>query len=282
MKTILVPTDLSKYAKNALRVAAQLATKTKSEIRLLNVNEQVVYANPLGEYYTYDQSMEDDYQQAATEAMQKEIETLKTDGSLAGVPIQTSIQSGPMLGVIEDLIKDQGIDLVVMGTHGATGMEEFVVGSNTQKVIRKATCPVLSIPLSFSKDTFSTIVLPTTLKDDQALTFKKLAEIQELFHSKIYVLYLNNPASLPDDKAIEQRVNELANAAGLENIEVFSSKENVFNEEDAILKFATEQQADLIAMGTHQRKGLSHLIFGSITESTINHANIPVLSIPLH
>ena len=282
MKTILVPTDLSEYAKNALRVAAQLATKTKSEIVLLNVNEQVVYANPLGDYYTYDNAMDEEYQQAAVDALNKSIDDLKADGILVGVPVQTSIESGPMLAVIETTIKEKDIDLVIMGTHGATGMEEFVVGSNTQKVIRKATCPVLSIPLAFAKTTIDTIVFPTTLKDDQAPAFKKLAEFQELFHSSINLLYMNDPANLGDDKSVDARVNELADAVGLENIEIFSTKENVFNEEDAILKFATEQKADLIAMGTHQRKGLSHLIFGSITESTLNHANIPVLSIPLH
>lgn len=281
MKTILVPTDLSKYAKNALRVAAHLATKTNGEILLMNVNEQAVYANPLGEYYTYDPAMEEEYLKAANDAMQQTIEELKANGSLTGVPIRTSIQSGSMISVIEATIKDENIDLVVMGTHGASGMEEFVVGSNTQKVIRRATCPVLSIPLAFTKEHIGTIVFPTTLKDNQISAFTKLAELQELYHSNINLLYLNNPANLADDNAIDERVSQLADAVGLDNIEVFSLKENVFNEEDAILKFATEQQADLIAMGTHQRKGLSHLIFGSITESTLNHANIPVLSIPL-
>nr|WP_293834102.1 universal stress protein [uncultured Arsenicibacter sp.] len=282
MKTILVPTDLSEHAKNALRIAAEVALKNNSRILLLNSNELPVYSNPLGEYNPYDRAFDESYQQEVRAGLQAAVDTLKSDSRFADTAIETAIEPGSLVALVETTIDEKKVDLVVMGTHGARGMQEVLIGSNTQKVIRYATCPVLSIPLSFSKTGFTTVVFPTTLQADQAVAFRRLAAFQRQFNFAVSVLYLNDPAGLKADEAVEQRALSMAEAAGLQNVDVFASAENVFNEEEAILNFANEQKADLIAMGTHQRTGLSHLIFGSITEDTINHATIPVLSIPLH
>jgi nucleotide-binding universal stress UspA family protein len=86
---------------------------------------------------------------------------------------------------------------------------------------------------------------------------------------------------LPNDDAIVARKDELVAEAGLKNVEIFMGEQNVFDEENAILDFARTQNADLIVMATHQRKGLAHLFLGSITEDTVNHSDIPVLAIPI-
>ncbi|OIN59461.1 universal stress protein [Arsenicibacter rosenii] len=282
MKTILVPTDLSEYAKNALRVAAEVALRNNSRILLLNSNELPVYSNPLGEYNPYDRAFDEQYQQEVRNSLQAAADTLKGDARFADLAIETAVEPGSLVSLIENTIDDKQVDLVIMGTHGASGMQEILIGSNTQKVTRYATCPVLSIPLSFSKSGFANVVFPTTLLPDQAVAFRQLAAFQKQFNFNVSLLYLNDPASLKADDVVEQRALAMAEAVGLQHVEVFASAENVFNEEDAILRFASEQKADLIAMGTHQRTGLSHLIFGSITEDTINHTTIPVLGIPLH
>ena len=86
---------------------------------------------------------------------------------------------------------------------------------------------------------------------------------------------------MKDNAAIEARKNELLKATALGKATLFVSDADVFNEEEAILDFAHQQKADLIVMATHQRRGLAHMFMGSITEDTVNHSDIPVLSISI-
>jgi nucleotide-binding universal stress UspA family protein len=280
MKKILVPTDFSDFADKALQTAVNIAKKTKGEILLVNVNEMAVAALPIAEYYYYDKEKEQSYLQMVNESLDKTLKKITSDMDLQDVQVSTFVESGLLVDVIEELSEREKVDLIVMGTQGATGAKEMLIGSNTEKVVRNAKCPVLSVPNKVFDD-FSTIVFPTTLRPDQMGVFKTLANLQNIFQGKIHLLYLNNPAHLADDDAISARKDEMMAESGLKNAEIFMGKQNVFDEENAILEFAKNQKADLIVMGTHQRKGLAHLFLGSITEDTINHSEIPVLAIPI-
>lgn len=280
MKKILVPTDFSEFADKALQTAVAIAQKVNAELFLLNANEMAVAALPIAEYYYYDKEKEQSYLQMVNESLDKTLQKIASDMDLGNIKVSTLVESGLLVDVIEEVCKREQIDLIVMGTQGATGMKEMLIGSNTEKVVRNAPCPVLSVP-NKAYTGFQTIVFPTTLRPDQASAFKKLADMQQVFEGKIHLLYLNNPAHLPDNEAIISRKEEMVNEAGLKNVEIFAGEQNVFDEENAILEFAKSQNADLIVMATHQRKGLAHLFLGSITEDTINHSDIPVLAIPI-
>ena len=280
MKKILVPTDFSDFADKALQTALNLAQKSGAELILLNANEMAVAALPIAEYYYYDKEKEQGYLQMVNESLDKTLQKIASGMDLADVKISTLVESGLLVDVIEEVCKREQVDLIVMGTQGATGTKEMLVGSNTEKVVRNAPCPVLSVP-NKSDIVFSTMVFPTTLRPEQAKAFKKLATMQNVFDGKIHMLYLNNPAHLSDDEAIVARKEELVEESGLKNVEIFMGEQNVFDEENAILQFAENQNANLIVMATHQRKGLAHLFLGSITEDTVNHSDIPVLAIPI-
>ena len=279
MKKILVPTDFSTFAQNALEVAADIALKTNASIMLLHANEKMVTATPLAEYYLYDKAIEDEYLDMVSESLKKTLTEIADNDKFARVKIETAVLGGSMVGVIEEVVKDHVIDLIVMGTRGTSGMEEFFIGSNTEKIIRRAKCPVLAIPAPV--ESFGKIVFPTTLKNDQIAAFSALADLQDIFDGEIVLLYLNNPSQLANNEAIEARKEELLKASGLKNATLYISEVDVFNEEEAILEFAHDQDADLIVMATHQRRGLAHMLLGSITEDTVNHSGIPVLSISI-
>ncbi len=277
MKKILVPTDFSIFAQNALEVAADLAIKTKSEILLLHANERQVFDTPLPEYHLYDRAIEDEYLAMVKGSLAKILNEIADNGKFASIKVQTAVIDGPLVKVIEKTVKEQRIDLIVMGTRGVSGLEEFFIGSNTEKVIRRVQCPVLTIP-SLVKS-FKKIVFPTTLGDDQLAAFSTLASLQGLFEGDIVLLYLNNPRHFMNNEAAEARKEELVKASGLKNTTLYVSMTEIFNEEDAILDFANEHRADLIVMGTHQRRGLEHFFLGSMTEDTVNHSQVPVLSL---
>ncbi len=279
MQRILLPTDFSENASHALRVAATLATKVKAKLELIHINTAVAYSPPLPEYYGGDLYDTTEYYETAARELHNIKKEITESPDFAGLEMETRIEEGFLFSSVRRIAEEDKVDLVVMGTKGASGVNEFFIGSNTEKVIRTAPCAVLTVPEKSGEFNPKVVIMPTTLRKDQAPAFEWIAQLQKVFPLKVKVLYLNNPADLDDDKEIEKTVQGFADAAGLRDVETFGST-STFNEESAILSFAQEQKADLIAMVTHQRKGLSHLLFGSLTEDAANHSDIPVLSIP--
>ena len=280
MKKILVPTDFSSNAKHALRVAAVIADKAKGRVELLHTNTAVAYAPPMPDYYVpeaYD--MSEYYENAAEELHNLKGELLES-GNFKDLKIETVVEEGFLYSTVRRIAEEDRADLIVMGTKGATGATEFFVGSNTEKVIRTSPCPVLAVPVNSGDFDLKMVVMPTTLRKDQTTVFNALAEWQKLYHFDVKVVYLNNPAGFESNEEIENAIQKFASDAGLKKVTPFISG-NTFNEEASILQFAAQENADLIVMGTHQRQGLSHLLFGSLTEDTVNHSDIPVLSVPL-
>ncbi len=186
-----------------------------------------------------------------------------------------------MYSTVNNVATDDDIDLVVMGTKGASGLNEFLLGSNTEKVIRTAPCPVLAIPEHAKRFEPKVVLVPSTLKEDQNTVFEYLTHWERTYGFLVKVLYINNPSGLPTDGSAEARKNRLTEAAGLKKTDVILTAGS-FSEGDSILAAAEQCNADMIVMGTHQRQGLSQMLFGSITADTVNHSHIPVLAVPIH
>lgn len=281
MKKILVPTDFSNNSKHAVKVAAFIAEKVKGRLELLHTNTAVAYAPPLPDYYVPEAYDMTEYYENAAEELYELKNELVNSGKYDDIKIETVVEEGFLYSTVRRIAEEDRADLIIMGTKGATGATEFFVGSNTEKVIRTAPCPVLAVPENSGGFELKTVVLSTTLRKDQLSVFRMLAEWQKYFHFQVKVLYLNNPAGLDTNEEIEKAVQGFAEQAGLKKVSSFVGG-NTFNEEASILQFAGQEHADLIVMGTHQRQGLSHLLFGSLTEDTANHSDIPVLSVPVH
>jgi nucleotide-binding universal stress UspA family protein len=279
MKKILVPTDFSNNSRHALGVAAFIALKTGAKIDIMHSNTIMAYAPPLPEYAIFDQPDMTQYYETAADELYEMKREIVENPAFNSLHIETRIEEGFLYTTLKRVVEEDKIDLIIMGTKGATGATEFFVGSNTEKVIRTAECPVLAVPEGSGDFDIRTIVFATTLRPDQAAAFEYLAEWQKIFSFHVKVIYLNNPAGFDNNAQIEKSVDTFAAKAWLKNVSTFVSG-NTFNEEASILQFAGEQKADIVAMATHQRKGLSHLLFGSLTEDTVNHSTIPVLCIP--
>lgn len=284
MKKILVPVDFSSNSINALHIAAEIASKHHAVLELLHVNVAAAYTVPYSEFATTTKygSEDQQYDDVAVAELEKLKLELMADPSFAGLHIRTRVEEGFLHSSIKNVAQEDNVDLVVIGTKGTSGMNEFLVGSNTEKVIRTAPCPVLAVPQTADAKTFApkTVLLPTTLRDDQLGVFEYLAKWEKAYKFLVKVLYLNNARNLPTDGSAEAQKNRFAEKSGLKKTDVILTNETFF-EDNAILAAADQCNADLIVMGTHQRQGLSHILFGSITEDTVNHSHIPVLAVPL-
>ena len=282
MKKILVPIDFSPNSVNALHVAAEIAHKSGAELEMLHVNLAAIYSAPFSEYAPVSSFAAEDekYDASAASGMEKLKMELLADPSYSNLAVKIRVEEGYLHSSVRNVVTEDDVDLVVMGTKGASGMGEFLLGSNTEKVIRTSPCPVLAVPEHIRHFAPKVALLPSTLRNDQGGVFHYLAIWEKIFNFHVKVLYLNNPSSLPTDGSAEARKNRFAEAAGLKKNDVIMTTETFF-EDSAILGAADQCNADLVVMATHQRQGLSHVLFGSITEDTVNHSHIPVLAVPI-
>lgn len=281
MKKILVPVDFSATSRDAMEVAGQLALKTGASLTILHVNEMAAQTLPVSEYaFSVDLADEIDHthEEAYAQLVDFQHYMLEKYG-LSPDKISLLVEEGLMIPVINQAIETQAIDLIVLGTHGAGGLKEMLIGSNAERIIRYAECPVLVIPQGVNEFSIHTVVVPTTLQSDQKTLFRVVKMWQTWFDFDIELVYLNNPMSIHDVESIEKRKDTLVEQTGLKNVQLHIHGLSL-DKESIILDRAKALDAGLIVMATHQRRGLSHLLFGSLTEDTANHSSVPVLAVP--
>lgn len=275
MKTILVPTDFSEVAQNATDVAMQLAAKMDSKIIMLHVVEDASVASV---QYTGELAMpnaEDRlYIHKLIERAKHEFVTIAKQ--YPEIEIDEEMRVGNPYYSVQDMINEYEIDLVVMGTSGASGAKEFFVGSNAEKVVRRAKCPVLTVHQKADNINIKNIAFATDLAAIKGKHVDVIKGIEEYFEVKTHIVRVNTPNNFQPDGISIRELREYARKSGIKNYEV--RVYNDITEEEGILRFSNEIDADLIVMATHGRKGLAHLIAGSIAEEVVNHTHRPVLT----
>ncbi len=275
MKKILVPVDFSEHSKYALQVAASIAKKQNAEIivlHMLGLSEAVLIKN------------ED---QEVAEAMyymklaEKRFDTFLDEEFLDGVKITETVQNYKVFSEINDVANDHDVDLIVMGSHGSSGLSEVFVGSNTEKVVRTSTIPVLVIKNQFENFEVQEAVFACDFKIESVLAYHKAMQLFKLFDANIHLVYINLPGEqFRDSIAIEERIKEFLFKVDLGALDSFEKVtiHNDYSVESGIFKYSQKVNADMIAIPTHGRRGLAHFFNGSIGERIANHANIPVVT----
>jgi nucleotide-binding universal stress UspA family protein len=280
MKKILIPTDFSKEAQNAGFIASQIAAKFKAELVFLHSIEvtSTESINASGAPSNFDSYADSMLVHESIQRANEEMNKLVKDPKYQGVIVSQVIKIGSPFSHIYEAV-EEGVDFIVMGTKGATGLSEVLIGSNTEKVVRRAKCPVLSVKEAITDDVFKNIVYATDIDDHDEKVIRCLKDIQSVYDSRIYMVWINTPNNFKPDKITKTMLREYATKHDLKNCEV-----HVFNdviEEDGIRHFADDVNAGMIAMGTSSHTGLSRIIRGSIAEDMVNHAKRPVLTVSL-
>jgi nucleotide-binding universal stress UspA family protein len=269
MKRILVPCDFSIRSLEAYVLAMNWAAKSEGEVILLYVayvpfiSDAGVVGAPIGLDSRYFETMEE-------YAAKKFVEFKKTQG-LPDVASSIVVTMGDILYEIRTAIGKYNIDMVVMGTNGTSGLEELLIGSNTEKVVRHVDVPVLAVRKSMPLSSLKKIVLPTTLGLNQTDFMAKLKELQAFLGATVHVLFINTATRFMRHREGIEALEEFARHYQLANYELHF--ETYYNEEEGIMDFSRHHKAGVIAMGTHARKGLAHLFNGSITEDIVNHVD---------
>lgn len=275
MKRILVPCDFSAAAKHAFQFAVEMAAACGDHVFVLKVmHAPTVFGNgmPGQALAAIDPISRIDEWIAYSE---KEFEKLKSKTAHGAERAELLLETGYVNDVIRDVIKREKIDLVVMGTDGASGLKEFFIGSHTEKIVRDSPIPVMAIHGPFHLDSVKNIVFPTTMELDQKPLVQQITALQTLFGAVVHLLYVNGfPFSMESDEQAERKLEDYALFYGLKDYTVHVSRG--LNVQEGILKYARRIPNSIIAMGTHGYKGLAHFTQGSVAEDVVNHLSEPV------
>lgn len=278
MKKILVPCDFSACAVEAYQFALKIAAKNKGEVLVLKAIELpvMIVSGFDVQPYVYDPTLLRELETDAKSKFDKLRERYVSDG----VMVSFHVKHEPPTPAIRQFVKENGIDLIVMGTKGAGGLNEYLIGSNTEKIVQKATVPVFAIRKSIDLLTIKKIILPSTLRLDQAQFIQKVKDLQTFFGASLEVLWINTPMNFKTDDESRTMLESFARNYKLENYHLHVRNDTI--EEDAIIHFTKEIGGDMIAMATHGRRGLAHALMGSVAEDVVNHIQFPIWTYSMH
>ncbi|MCP4004240.1 MAG: universal stress protein [bacterium] len=284
IKTILVPTDFSKPSDKALAMATSIARKMEAKVHLLHAYQlplEVVAPIPAP------------YQDQLHEMSVQGLEELQDGLSKHGITSSAEAVDESPLVAISAAAKRHSVDLIVMGSRGAKGLEHVFLGSVAERTVRTAHCPVLTVRRDCGpEETFATIVVAMDFSDpaSRALALARQfaskmgparlilvhahyipPDVEALF--KEQGTPLPRPSLAPVAERLEPMVLELQDA-GLTSDFVLEPGVP----ERLIVDVAKTNNADLIAIGTHGRGGLSRFLLGSVAERVVREAECPVLT----
>lgn len=293
---ILVGTDFSPTATAALDWAVQLARQQNAHVELIHaftvppsvpeyVSPSAIAPAPI---------FDEEVRRAARSRLEKEAASLRVQG----IEVDIWLGVGTPSQVICDRAAETSSLAIVVGTRGLTGLRHLLLGSTTERVVQKAPCPVLSVHPQDRPSPLRSILIPTDFSEDAERAIhtaqRLLAPLASLsqetrlillhaFNLPIeYTAYGPIPTSVHylEDTGLkaERHLQEMTDRLIADGLSV----DWVAREGDpsmVIVEEAERRQVDLIAMGTHGRSGLRHLLLGSTAERVVQHAGCPVMTV---
>ncbi len=296
IKRILCPTDYSEFSRHAFEQALLLARWYGAEVTALHV-----YAVPMAMVAIPGGATTVPVDHTAMAAVHMaehltEMSRFIEAANTAGVKVDPLVLEGGVIDSIVEQAASLEADLIVMGTHGRSGFERLLLGSVTERVLRKAPCPVLTVPrrVTSAAPGFKRILCPIDFSQPSthALTYAlSLAQEADARLTVVHVVelqlepdtYQYRLLNVPEYRAqmVRAASEQMANALP-DGVESYCAIEQTVITGKAyreILRLADEQHADLIVMGVHGRSVMDLLVFGSTTQHVVRQAPCPVLSI---
>lgn len=282
MKKILVPTDFSDAAGHAADLAVRMAAKHGAELHLVHSMDvpdtwqdgRFTSAALASRSIREQRAMYPEVQKRVGQARQN-LEALSTRLARKKVKVQYEIVPNAAWEDVIRLAKLRKADLIVMGTRGAGALKEAFLGSNTQKVVRLAPMPVLTLHTAAPTPIANIAVFLDPLEKGVEKILPKLLAPFTGERTRLHLVNVNTPGRFQDtDTALEM----LRAVAKRIEPTVMVHVCDHFTVPEGALAFARREGMDLIALPTHGRSGLQGLLSSSIAETIVNHSTVPVIT----
>ncbi|MFD0836963.1 universal stress protein [Mariniflexile aquimaris] len=274
MKKIIVPVDFSEHSEYALKTAAKLAKKNNAEILALHMLEMSDIMLTASDGLQYEKAVY--FYKLSEQKFEKFIEK----DYLKDVKVTPIIKHFKVFGEVNDVAHKHDADLIVMGSHGSSGVKEFFIGSNTERVVRNSDVPVLVVKSSGIDVNFEKVVFACDFAEESIKPYINAVKLFDKIGAKFCMVNVNLPNErFKSSSELEKSVvNFFTKADG--NLDRMKDVYYVsdYTAEDGIIYLANKIGADIIAVPTRGKKGLAHFFEGSIGEDVANHATLPVIT----
>ena len=290
-RNILVPTDFSGAARQALQLAVRLAPPgcTVHVMHVITPTESDPYS-PV-RLRPEVQARQRLPEEVTDELLQQLIQEVATDQVAVA---RAWRRASDVVGAVLDYADTVEAELIVLGTHGRRGLQRFLLGSVAEAIVRRASVPVLTVrEHARVPEAIRHILVPTDFSDDARMALREAARWAAHFQARLTLLHVLAPAVIPVSvtevaavyevmPGLQERIQEeLTRWIEAEVPETVSSDVRI--EEGpvdlTILEQARQEQADLIVMATHGRSGVARWLLGSVTERVLRQAPCPVLTL---
>lgn len=272
---ILIPIDFSKPSKNALEHAAQICKKFDSKLHLLHV------------YTSFNMSVLPDidvvdFQRNDAETKELIAEELNNIGNELhqkyNVSYQIEIRDGSISKEIAAAAKECNADLIVMGTHGVSGFEEFFLGSNAYRTVTASTIPVLTIQENSNPSDYQKILVPIDSSNHTRDKISQVVSFAKIFNSKVYLIGLITEEHEEEKNIFNLKIQQIKEHFDHKGISYESEIITGDNIAEMTLKYSKKIDANLIVIMTEQEPSTG-LFIGPYAQRIVNHSKTPVLSV---
>lgn len=270
-KTILIPTDFSENAQNAINYAISMFSDEDPDYILLNSYRII----PVGaEEYITDMA---DFEGMSKQGLEQTIKTIEKNFPHKKLNIEIVSKLGYPVEVMDKIVKRKNVDLAVMGTKGASGLREALIGSNTADAIKTLSCPVLAVPGNSTFSPLKNIAFAADFKDiDKEVLLNPMLEIAKKFKAELLVVHVEHQGvTVNVDEALQ----------GMRLHDFFSGIPHLFQEvehddpAEGIEAFIKTHTVDLLVSVARKHGFWEKLFRGSITEKLAMHTRIPMLAL---
>ncbi|MFK7951892.1 MAG: universal stress protein [Ekhidna sp.] len=278
MKKILVPVDFSERSSEALDFAIEFNQRVKGQIILMHAI--IVPATTFVASGEIDlKHMQSFYQAEYIKGINNRLGEWAQRIADAGQEHSTHLKYGHPYEKVSELIADEKVDWIVIGSDGASGIKEVFIGSLTERVIRHADCPVITIKGKSTISDMKSMVFASSLREDEDWMALKAKEIQELLDLNMHIVKVKTPHNYLTEEVAKDQLKQFVKRNYLERCSQSTISSDY--QEEGIVEFAEEVKAGMILMGTHAKTGLAHFFGGSRAENVANHSKIPVMTFKL-
>lgn len=276
MKTILVPIDFSENSKNAMDYAILLANKLKMKLLLLHAFHPSVV-----------EAISDSYKIATHKPIGGTPKELKRELNIWGEAVtssekrlkcETVFAEGDLADVITELMEERDIDLIVMGTKGATGLKEVFMGSNTAKVIEEFSCPVIAVPQGFQFNDIKKIIFATDYHDSDIISIRFIIKLALLFDSELIVTHVAEGDLKPrfEEDLLQYFMERIGKSVSYDKMKFHLLDGTDINK--SLTKFIDDQNADLFVISTSDRLFKGPIFNRGLTKKFAHHIQVPLMA----
>lgn len=286
MMNIFIPTDFSDNAAAALHLSIEFVKKNGGALHVahgFSPSDELIgdMSAPFqGVPGTMNAEHVNTFIQDRMQSIREHLACLKEETEAQGVNIQTHLlEIGNMEGIAQKA-ESLGCQLVVMGSKGAQGLGEKLIGSNAQRFIRYSKIPVLVCKSERAGASMYNVAFCSNFKNEgEKAIYGTYRDLFSKFPLHTHFLYVNTPSRFEPSPVSSKKMDDF-----LKDTWPSSYETHVYNDhsiEEGILNFSEAHNIDMIVMATHGNVGLKRVFTPSTTESIINHSSIPVLSFNL-